>query len=621
MLLQSQLRLFHFISRHYILSKPRLFSFHSPLTKQSCISLLKSCKSMNHLKQIQAQTFLLGLHQDSHTLNKLIAFCTDPTLGTFRYAEKIFNLVQYPSLFIYNVMIKTFVKKGSHKNAILVFGKLREQGLWPDGFTYPFVFKAIGSLGAVFEGQKIHGLVAKSGLEFDAYVVNSLMDMYVQVGRIRCSKKLFDEMPQRDVVAWNVLISGLVKCGKFEDAVNLFGLMRKEGLVKPNEATIVSTLSACTALGRLDLGKEIDHYAREELELTTIMGNALLDMYCKCGCLDIARKLFDDMPSKNVNCWTSMVSGYVNVGQLAEARRLFERSPVRDVVLWTAMINGYVQFNCFDEAVGLFQEMQAQRVKPDKFVLVSLLTGCAKLGALEQGKWIHGYLNENSIVLDTVVGTALIEMYAKCGCIEEALEIFYGLRKRDTASWTSIICGMAVNGETSKALELFSEMEQTNEKPDDITFIGVLSACSHGGLVEEGRKVFDSISKVYHMEPKLEHYACLIDLLCRAGLLVEVEKLIDDIPGKDNETIVPLYGSLLSACRTYGNVEMGERMAQRLVEIQSSDSSVHTLLSNIYASADRWEDVKKVREKMKDLGVKKVPGCSSIKVNGAITQS
>ncbi|MBA0690274.1 hypothetical protein Goari_007962 [Gossypium aridum] len=507
---------------------------------------------MNHLKQIQAQTFLLGLHQDSHTLNKLIAFCTDPTLGTFRYAEKIFNLVQYPSLFIYNVMIKTFVKKGSHKNAILVFGKLREQGLWPDNFTYPFVFKAIGSLGALFEGQKIHGLVAKSGLEFDAYVVNSLMDMYVQVGRIQCSKKLFDEMPQRDVVAWNVLISGLVKCGKFEDAVNLFGLMRKEGLVKPNEATIVSTLSACTALGRLDLGKEIDHYAREELELTTIIGNALLDMYCKCGCLDIARKLFDDMPSKNVNCWTSMVSGYVNVGQLAEARRLFERSPVRDVVLWTAMINGYVQFNCFDEAVGLFQEMQAQRVKPDKFVLVSLLT---------------------------------------------------------------------VNGETSKALELFSEMEQTNKKPDDITFIGVLSACSHGGLVEEGRKVFDSISKVYHMEPKLEHYACLIDLLCRAGLLVEVEKLIDDIPGKDTETIVPLYGSLLSACRTYGNVEMGERMAQRLVEIQSSDSSVHTLLSNIYASADRWEDVKKVREKMKDLGVKKVPGCSSIKVDGAITQS
>ncbi|XP_017982199.1 PREDICTED: pentatricopeptide repeat-containing protein At1g31430 [Theobroma cacao] len=619
MITQRQLQVFHFISRHYFLSKPRLFSFHSrspPLTKQSCIFLLKNCKSMNHLKQIQAQTFLLGLHQDGHTLNKLIAFCTDSYLGNFRHAEKVFSLIQNPSLFIYNVMIKTFVKKGSYKNAILVFGKLREQGLWPDNFTYPFVCKAIGSLGEVFEGEKIHGLVAKSGLEFDAYVINSLMDMYVQLGRIAYSKKIFDKMPERDVVTWNVLISALVRCGIFEDAVNVFGLMIKEGLVKPNEATIVSTLSACTALRRLELGNEIDRYVRKELELTTIMGNALLDMYCKCGCLDIARKVFDEMPIKNVNCWTSMVSGYVNCGLLDEARELFDRSPVRDVVLWTAMINGYVQFNRFDESMELFKEMQIQRVKPDKFVVVSLLTGCAQMGALEQGKWIHGCLNENRIVVDTIVGTALIEMHAKCGCVEEALEIFYGLSKKDTASWTSVICGLAVNGEASKALELFSQMKQTKEKPDDITFIGVLSACNHGGLVEEGCQHFDSMSKVYQIEPKLEHYACLIDLLGRAGRLAEVEKLIDDIPSQDNELVVPLYGSLLSACRTYGNVEMGERVAQRLVEIKSSDSSIHTLLANIYASADRWGDVIKVRAKMKDLGVKKVPGCSSIDVNG-----
>ncbi|XWS17190.1 hypothetical protein CRYUN_Cryun33cG0047000 [Craigia yunnanensis] len=570
---------------------------------------------MNHLKQIQAQTFPIGLHQDTHTLNKLIAFCTDPSLGDFQYAEKIFHLIQNPSLFIYNVMIKMFVKKSSHRNAILVFGKLREQGLLPDNFTYPFVFKAVGSLGEVFEGEKIHGLVAKSGLECDAYVINSLMDMYIQVGRVGYSKKLFDEMSERDVVAWNVLISGLVKCGRFEDAVNVFRLMRK-GLVKPNEATVVSTLSACTALRRLELGKEIDNFVREELELTTIMGNALLDMYCKCGCLDIAWKFFDEIPTKNVHCWTSMVSGYLNCGQLDEARDLFERSPVRDVVLWTAMINGYVQFNRFDEAMKLFQKMQIQRVKPDKFVVVSLLTGCAQLGALEQGKWIHGYLNENRIVVDTIVGTALIEMYAKCGCVDKALEIFYGLSKKDTASWTSIICGLAVNGEASKALELFSEMKRTKEKPDGITFIGVLSACNHGGLVEEGREFFDSMSKVYQIEPKLEHHSCLIDLLGRAGLLAEVEKLIDDIPSENNEIIVPLYGSFLSACRTYGNVEMGERVAQRLVEIESSDSSIHTLLANIYASADRWEDVTKVREKMKNLGVKKVPGCSSIEVNG-----
>ncbi|XWS26933.1 hypothetical protein CRYUN_Cryun26dG0072600 [Craigia yunnanensis] len=279
-------------------------------------------------------------------------------------------------------------------------------------------------------------------------------------------------MPERDAVSWNVLISGLVKCGKFEDAVNVFRSMRKKGLV--------STLSACTALSRLELGKEIDHFVRKEVELTTIMGNALLDMYCKCGCLDIARKFFDEILNKNVNCWTSMVSGYLNCGHLDEAREFFERSPVRDVVLWTAMING-----------------------------------CAQLGALEQGKWILEYLNENRIVVDTIVGTALIEMYTKCACADKALEIFYGLSKKDTASWTSIICGLAVNGEASKALELFSEMQRTKEKPDDITFIGVLSACNHGGLVEEGRGIFDSMSKVYQIEPKLEHYSCLIDLLGR----------------------------------------------------------------------------------------------------------
>lgn len=263
----------------------------------------------------------------------------------------------------------------------------------------------------------------------------------------------------------------------------------------------------------LELGKEIHGYVANELGFTTVIGNALLDMYAKCGCLSVARQIFDEMHTKNVICWTSMVSGYVNCGELDEARKLFEKSPTRDIVLWTAMINGYVQFNRFDEAVALFREMQIRRVKPDKFTVVALLTGCAQLGALEQGKWIHGYIDENRISVDTVVGTSLIEMYAKCGCVEKSLDIFYELKEKDTASWTSIICALAMNGKTSKALELFLEMKQAGATPDDITFIGVLSACGHGGLVEEGRQFFNSMTKQYEIEPKLEHYGCLIDLL------------------------------------------------------------------------------------------------------------
>lgn len=307
-----------------------------------------------------------------------------------------------------------------------------------------------------------------------------------------------------------------------------------------------------------------------------------------------------------------MVCGYVNCGMLDEARELFDRSPTEDVVLWTAMMNGYVQYNQFDEAVALFQEMQFRRVQVDKFTVVALLTGCAQLGALEQGKWIHGYIDENGIKIDTVVGTALIEMYANCGCLDESVEIFDGMKEKDAATWTSIVCALAMNGKTSKALELFSEMKQVGIKPDDITFIGVLSACSHGGLVDEGRKFFNSMRKDCGIEPKLEHYGCLIDLLGRAGLLDEAEELIGRIPRGKNKIIVPLYGALLGACRIHGNADMGERMAKRLSDIESRGSSAHTLLSNIYADAERWKDVTKVRRRMRDLGVKKVPGCSSI---------
>lgn len=588
------------------------------LNKKSCIFFLQNCKSIIHLKQIQAQIFHVGLHQNRDVLNKVMVFCTDPFNGNLVYAERILNYIQDPCLVIYNLMIKALAKKGSFKKSLLLFGKLREGGLWPDNYTYPFVFKAIGCLGEVLEGEKVHGFVVKTGLEFDTYVCNSLMDMYAQLGQIDITRKIFDVMPLRDVVSWNVLISGYVKCRRFEDAINVFCRMRKESDLRPDEATVVSTLSACTALKCLELGKEIHCYVRDKLEFTSIIGNAFVDMYCKCGCLWIAREIFEDMPSKNVICWTSMVSGYVNCGELDEARELFERSPVKDVVLWTTMINGYVQFNHFDEAVALFREMQISRVKPDKFIVVALLTGCAQMGALEQGKWIHGYIDENRIPVDAVVGTSLVEMYSKCGCIEKALEIFYGLREKDTASWTSIICGLAMNGKTSKALKLFSEMEKVGTRPDEITFIGVLSACSHGGLVEEGREFFNSMKTIYHVQPKVEHYGCLVDLLGRAGRLDEAEELIKNVPDEDNDIIVPLYGSLLSACRMHGNVDMGERMAEQLVKIESRDSSVHTLLANIYASADRWEDVNKVRRNMKNLGVKKVPGCSSIEIDGVV---
>nr|GEW85233.1 pentatricopeptide repeat-containing protein At1g31430 [Tanacetum cinerariifolium] len=490
-------------------------------------------------------------------------------------------------------------------------------GIKPDNYTYPFVFKAIGGLRDGKMGGKVHGFVLKSGDVFDCYVSNSVMDMYGELGLSEDARKVFDEMSERDLVSWNVLISVYVKCKRFEDAVGVYVRMRGDG-IRADEATVVSTLSACVALRDLELGKEIHGYVRDEIGFTMIIGNALLDMYCKCGCLDVAREIFDGLPKKNVICWTSMVSGYVSCGMLDEARMLFDKSPVKDIVLWTAMINGYVQFNHVDEAMCLFQQMQSYRIKPDKFTVVALLTGCAQVGALEQGNWIHEFMNEHRIVIDAVCGTALIDMYAKCGCIDKSIEVFYRLHDKDTASWTSIICALSVNGKTSKALELFAEMKESGFRPDDITFIGVLNACSHGGLVEEGWKHFESMKSVYQIEPKIEHYGCLIDLLGRAGLLKEAEKIVNRIPKEKDDILVPVYSALLSACRLYGDVDMGEHLADQLMKIEVADSSIHTLLANIYASVGRWEDVKKIRNKMRVSGVRKEPGCSSIEVNGDI---
>lgn len=444
------------------------------------------------------------------------------------------------------------------------------------------------------------------------------MGMYALLGNAENARKLFDAMPERDVISWNVLISGYVRCRKFQDAVDVFRRMREEGNMKPDEATIASALTACVALKDLELGGEIHRYVVKELQITVIIGNALLDMYSKCGCLDIAREIFDGMPAKNVNCVTSLVSGYINSGRLDEARKLFDRSSFRDTVLWTAMINGYVQFNRFDEAVALFREMQNEQIKPDRFTVVALLTGCAQQGALEQGRWVHRYIDENGIVVDRVVATALIEMYAKCGFVKKSMEIFRGLKARDTALWTSIISALAMNGETAEALNLFTEMNQVGAKPDGITYIGVLSACNHGGLVDEACRHFHSMEKMFHIKPEMEHYGCMIDLLGRAGRLGEAEMFIKDVPKENKEIVVPLYGALLSACRIHGNVEMSEQIFKRLSEIEVCDSGVCTLLANVYASAGRWEEAKQVRKEMKALGVRKYPGCSSIEVNGVV---
>lgn len=350
-------------------------------------------------------------------------------------------------------------------------------------------------------------------------------------------------------------------------------------------------------------------------EADAVSWNAMIDGCFKCGDVESAQRLFESMPCRNVGSWNAMITGYARCGRITDSRRLFDEMPQRDEVSWSAMIDGYVQQDCFKEALMIFGEMQMRGIQLRKFVMSSVLAACANAGALDQGRWIHAYAERNLIQLDAVLGTSLVDMYAKCGRLDMALEVFDKIQRKEVFTWNAFIGGLAMHGSAEEALKLFSRMQMENFKPDRITLVGVLNACAHAGLVEEGLQFFNSMEKVYDIRPAVEHYGCMVDLLGRAGLLDEAVNIINNMPMKPNAAV---WGALLGACRIHGNVELGERVGEILLELEPQNSGRYALLSNIYARAGRWDDVSRVRKLMKERGVKTAPGSSLIDLDGVI---
>jgi pentatricopeptide repeat protein len=303
---------------------------------------------------------------------------------------------------------------------------------------------------------------------------------------------------------------------------------------------------------------------------------------------------------------------YAKCGNVNIAHKLFERMPKQDVVSWTAIIAAYSQNGHPHEALAFFNEMQVQGIKPNSITIVSVLPACAHLLALEQGKQIHGYAIRSGFESDVVVGTGLVNMYAKCGNVNIAHKLFERMPEQDVVSWNAMILAYGIHGHGEDALALFSQMQQTGTKPDHITFTAILTACSHAGLVDQGWQYFECMKSDYGLAPKLEHYACLVDLLGRAGHLDEAHDIIKKMPLEPNANV---WGALLGACRIHCNIELGEQAAKHLFELEPNNAGYYVLLSNIYAEARRWEDVVKLRTMMKERGVKKQPGCSVVAVH------
>ncbi|KAL8498541.1 hypothetical protein ACS0TY_021755 [Phlomoides rotata] len=600
----------------------RLFSSHSEkwnsnpnpklVISHPTLLLIESCNSMSEAKQIQAHMTRTGLFFHLFPISRLLSFMALDENGDLRHANSVFSQIHEPNVYIWNTIIRGCVKKKYFEMGFCYFVRMVKECLDMDKRSYVFGLKACGGLEDSRVGESVYCRIWKVGFVGDVIVRNSLIHFYCESGKIRCANRVFYDSEIRDVVSWTSIIDGNVKNEMVDDALKLFDEML-ESRVEPNDVTMVAVLSACAQKGDLRLGERILGFAERigvGFSLNTM--NAMLDMYVKCGGLEKAREIFEKMGVKDIFSWTSMINGHAKNRDVEFARKLFDEMPVRNVVSWNAMIGGYSQNNRPKEALELFHEMEREGFVPMESTLASVLSACAQSGYMDIGQRIHDYyIKQKRIPLTVILGNAFIDMYAKCGNIDMARGIFDNMKK-DLVSYNSMIVAYASHGDADKALSLFERILDSGFKPDAITFVGLLSACAHGGLVQKGWDCFRDMES-FGLTPAMEHYACMVDLLGRVGLLEEACGLIKSMPMEPDEAI---WGALLNGCRMHSNVELGKLAAEKLIVLDPKDSGTYVLLASLCANKRKWGDVRLARSLMREKGVKKTPGSSLIEVEG-----
>ncbi|KAJ0482627.1 putative tetratricopeptide-like helical domain superfamily [Helianthus annuus] len=466
--------------------------------------------------------------------------------------------------------------------------------------------------------KKIHTQIIKFSLsKTSSYLVTKMVNICDQHEQIDYAKSLFKEVSHPNIYLYNAIIKAYTHTHLNSFTIYLYKQMLREQ-ISPDNFTYPFVIRACGGLPDLPLSKQVHgHVLKYGVESNIVIENSLLDMYVKCGGVDDAHKVFDEMSQRDVICWNTVIYGYTKVGQMKKARELFEQMPEKSVVSWTAMISGYTRVRSNTDALDMFHMMQRAGVKPDWISLLSVLSVCTQLGALELGKWVHFYAERNGFLRKTSVCNALIEMYAKSGNIEQAWQVFDKMLERDVISWSTMVGGLATHGKARDAIRLFQEMQKSTVKPNEITFVGLLSACAHAGLLEDGLRYFDSMTTDYNLEPGIEHYGCLVDLLGRTGCLDQALEVIKTMPMKPDSAI---WGSLLSACRTKGNLAMAVIAMEHLIELEPEDTGNYVLLSNIYADLGRWDGVSRVRKLIRGKTMSKKPGCSAIEVDNVVEE-
>ncbi|KAG4182704.1 hypothetical protein ERO13_A09G061400v2 [Gossypium hirsutum] len=575
--------------------------------------------------------------------------------GFITTARKLFDEMPHKDSITWNAMLSSYSQLGLHTDALSLFHLMRYTNTKPDHFTFTSTLNACSGLGSFRNGTKVHGLIIAFGYQCYLPVNNSIIDMYgkcldpysarkafeemgesirnevtwcsllyayANSGQFNIAFETFYEMPKRVLVAWNIMITGFAQNGEVEMCIQLLKEMRESLCCFPDEWTFSSLMNACTESSDYAYGCTV-HGFIIKIGWSSAMEvkNSILSFYAKLCCMDVAIKEFESVGLLSQVSWNAMIDGYIKMGNTIDAFNVFQRAPMKNVISWTSMIAGYARNGEGEQALNLFVQMVRSCICPDEFTFGAILHACSSLAVLGFGKMVHGCVIRYGFQAYVYVGNGLVNMYAKCGDIKRSSYAFNEILEKDLVSWNAMLFGFGMHGLSTQALQIYDEMVAHGMKPDKVSFIGLLMTCSHAGLINKGRLFFDMMSSLYGLTYEIDHVACMVDMLGRAGYLVEAKELSSKYSKKDTvEAKSSSYEALLGACSIHGDVRMGVSVRDDLQHsVDSQKDMGYVLLSNLYCASGQWKEAEIVRKAMVDQGVKKMPGYSWIEVKNKVT--